>query len=226
MGMVQASLAEHGTTWFTTHQTAGRGQRGKVGHASPGDNLAMSTVVVPKGLSLSDQFYLSMAVALASADFFQHYALQYTCIKWPNDIYWKDRKAGGILIENVLQGSEWRYAVIGIGFNINQVVFDPMLANPVSLKQITGKSFDILPLVTLLCQCLEKRWRLLVDGERKAILTEYNERLYKLNQIVTLKKGNATLQARVLGASGQGELLIDTGTVTSVPFGSVEWVIG
>ncbi len=225
MAQVQASLADHGTAWLAKHQTAGRGQRGKSWKDAPGENLAISIAVVPPGLQIAQQFYLSMLVALACHDFFLVHAPQYTCIKWPNDLYWKDRKAGGILIENVLQGAEWKFAIIGIGININQVSFDPSLPNPVSLKQLTGKTFDIVNLAKQLCGCLEARWRQLAEGNLAQILQDYNQRLYKSNELVRLKKDNAVIEAKVLGVNEQGELLIYTGSVTAIPFGSVEWIL-
>lgn len=225
MAQVQAHLAEHGCTYFAWHQNDGRGQRGNTWKAAPGLNLTMSMVVIPSMLGLQQQFYLSAAVALACADFFTTHALYDTCIKWPNDIYWRDRKAGGILIENVLQGSDWKYSIVGVGLNINETDFDAAIKNPVSLKQVTGKSFDLLTCAYELCACMEERWQQLVSQSFTTIMQEYNERLYKRNEVVGFKKESATLQARVLGVNEQGELLLNTGSPTAVPFGGVEWII-
>ena len=87
-----------------------------------------------------------MRGSLPAYDFFNFYAIDETSIKWPNDIYWRDRKAGGILIENILQGKKWKFAIVGIGININQTLFPASLPNPVSLKQITGKTFNVVEL--------------------------------------------------------------------------------
>lgn len=224
MAQVQAQLAEHGTTWLAEYQTAGRGQRGKSWEASPGQNIIMTTAIVPTGILIHHQFQLSMAVALACNDFLAHYALHYTSIKWPNDIYWKDRKAGGILIENVLQGNEWKYALVGIGLNINQTTFDPALKNPVSLKQVTGKHYELPALAKELCICLENRWQQL-QRDSHLIFTQYNQHLYKLNEIVRLKKDNVIIEAKLLGVNEQGALMIDTGIPTAIPFGEVEWLL-
>jgi len=225
MGQVQAQMAEHGFTCFAWHQNSGRGQRGKAWQTEPGMNLTMSVVIEPEALGVSRQFYLGMAVALAAADFILEHAQSHTCIKWPNDIYWRDRKAGGILIENVLKGSEWKYAIVGIGLNINQPSFDASLINPVSLKQITGKQFDVRRCADELLANLEERWQQLVQGRFAEVLGEYNDRLYKLNEKVTLKAEQALITTTVLGVKETGELLVDTGSVTEIPFGSVEWVI-
>jgi hypothetical protein len=86
------------------------------------------------------QFQLSACVAVGTCQFFSKYDADSFKIKWPNDIYWRDRKLGGILIENIIRSHEpgvanWDWAVAGIGMNINQTNFADGLKNPVSLKQ-------------------------------------------------------------------------------------------
>ena len=120
MAQVHAGLARHGMAIFAREQYAGRGQRGRTWVAAPGDNITMSVVLEPHFLSLSQQFQLSAALSLAIHDFLQSFTLTPFYIKWPNDLYWGDRKAAGILIESILKGDKWAFAVAGIGININQ----------------------------------------------------------------------------------------------------------
>src|SRR4051812_42781769 len=105
MGQVHAGLAKHGFVYATEEQTAGKGQRGKIWQSEPGSNITLTAVLEPYPLSYAKQFYLSAVIALACFDFVRKYAGEKTKIKWPNDIYIDDRKAGGILIENVLNGA-------------------------------------------------------------------------------------------------------------------------
>jgi BirA family biotin operon repressor/biotin-[acetyl-CoA-carboxylase] ligase len=93
--------------------------------------------------------------------------------------------------------------VVGIGINVNQVQFDPALPNPVSLKQITGRNFDVVELGKELCECLEKRYQELPGG----VLENYQKVLYKLNQPVTLKKGNMIFTTTVTGVRPTGQLI-------------------
>jgi BirA family transcriptional regulator, biotin operon repressor / biotin---[acetyl-CoA-carboxylase] ligase len=225
MAQVQAHLAEHGATWFAHHQKAGKGQRGKTWNAEARQNIIMSCVVEPRMLSVENQFILSVVVALACYDLFSKYALDETRIKWPNDIYWKDRKAGGILIENVLQGKEWKFAIVGIGLNINQTLFSADLLNPVSLKQITGRTFNVVNLGKELCGLLENRWQQLKSTPYRQLLDEYRNHLYKIGEQVTFKKDNTLFNAHISGVTDQGNLLINTGVETEVPFGTVDWII-
>ncbi|OQP58515.1 biotin--[acetyl-CoA-carboxylase] ligase [Niastella populi] len=224
MRQIQAGLATHGATWFALEQTAGKGQRGKSWITTPNLNIMFSTVVIP-GLLPTRQFWLSATAALACYDFYKKYAGDETCIKWPNDVYWRDRKAGGILIENVFRGTDWLYAVVGIGINVNQVVFDPSLPNPVSLKQITGRDFDAAALGRELCQCLENRYQQLQEGETESIMQEYQQVLYKLHQPVTLKKGNISFETTIAGVTDTGRLKTKDVMEREFDFGEVEFVI-
>ena len=162
MEQIKAGKAISGSCYNTPFQTHGKGQHGRVWESEKGQNLLCSYVLELKSLNSSkiwgpeDQKGLSAAVAIGAKAFFGAHAGDETLIKLPNDIYWRDRKAGGILIENSLRGTEWTWAVIGIGFNINQTSFSPDAPNPVSLRQITGRQWEIARLQTELSKALTK----------------------------------------------------------------------
>jgi BirA family biotin operon repressor/biotin-[acetyl-CoA-carboxylase] ligase len=225
MATVHEGLAKHGNAVFSGFQTHGKGQRGKVWQTRPGQNIALSVILNPKQLNLSHPFQLSLAVALASYDLFSNYAGDGTCIKWPNDIYWRDRKAAGILIENVISGNDWKWAVAGVGVNINQTEFDGSLKKVVSLKQITGKDFDPIELAKELHQHILKRTGELSQKPFKVLLNEYQEHLYKINSVVKLKKENMVFETTVTGVSSTGQLLTFDAIEKQFEFGEVEWVL-
>ena len=162
MEQIKAGKAISGSCYTTPFQTHGKGQHGRVWESEKGQNLLCSYVLELKSLNSSkiwgpeDQKGLSAAVAIGAKAFFGAHAGDETLIKLPNDIYWRDRKAGGILIENSIRGTEWTWAVIGIGFNINQTGFSPDAPNPVSLRQITGRQWEIARLQTELSKALTK----------------------------------------------------------------------
>ncbi|MEP7111323.1 MAG: biotin--[acetyl-CoA-carboxylase] ligase [Ferruginibacter sp.] len=224
MAMVHAGMAKHGNAWFSSHQTEGKGRRGKVWLTGEGQNIALSVILNPKQLDIIQPFRLSTAVALASYDFFSNYAGDETTIKWPNDIYWRDRKAGGVLIENKFTGKDWNWAVAGIGVNINQTKFDEILVNPVSLMQITGKNFDTAELAKELHLLILKRTNELITKSFEMILAEYNRHLYKMQQTVWLKKDNTVFETIIRGVSPQGQLLTVDVNEKHFEFGEVEWL--
>jgi BirA family biotin operon repressor/biotin-[acetyl-CoA-carboxylase] ligase len=225
MREVQQGKARHGNAYFTLSQTAGKGQRGKSWSANPGENIILSIVIEPSRLILSEQFMLSITIALGCYDLFNEFDAGDFSIKWPNDLYWRDRKAGGILIENILQGTSWQCSIVGIGINVNQTVFPPHLPNPVSLKQITGKSFDILELARKLCAHIQRRLDMLNEEPPEKLLEEYNSLLYRQQETVKLKKENIVFETQIRGVNMQGKLLTKAAMEQEFTWGEVEWVV-
>jgi len=201
----------------------------------------MSMLVKPQPLPLARQFHLNACVAVSAHEFFSRYAGDDTTIKWPNDLYWQDRKAGGVLIESIVRSPSvaigsptamqesgvgaWDWAIIGIGININQTVFPSHLPNPVSLKQITGKSFDVIDLTRRLCEILNKNFMLLQDGGFEKIYDDYLEHLYKKDKKVMLKKGIRVFEAVIRSVSPSGKLVVQHGIEEEFDSGEIEWVM-
>lgn len=218
--------ARHGMAVFAQQQTAGKGQRGKSWEAEKDTGIALSVLLKPGFLGTGQQFQLSATVAVAVQAFFRKYAGDETKIKWPNDLYWQDRKAGGILIENSLSGSgTWEWAIVGIGININQTTFPTGLPNPVSLKQITGKNFDPLVLAHELIQQLDSAYRMLETAGFPVIYEQYCTHLYKAGKTCRFKKETRVFEALVKNVTPEGRLLLQHATEEEYNFGEIEWVI-
>ena len=224
MAAIHAGMAQHGMAWMANEQTAGKGQRGRHWVSEKGQNVILSILVKPFGLSVHQQFLLSAAVAVGSYDFFNKYAGLGTAIKWPNDLYWGDKKAGGILIENVLKGSEWSWSVIGIGININQINFLNNI-NGVSLKQITSIHYNIAQMGRELYGCIMDCLETLNQDQKYNIIEKYNTYLYKKGQSVTLKKDNIRFNTVVQSVNEQGQLITLDAMERVFNWGEVEWVL-
>ncbi len=224
MAQALQGTANHGHAWFTSRQTAGKGSRGKSWSGGDGLNIALSVLLSPYPLVSGYSFYLSAAVALATYDFIKTFAGDETAIKWPNDIYWRDRKAAGILIENSIRGKSWQWAVAGMGVNVNQTVFDAHLHNPVSLKQITGQTYNVVAMGKALCESLQVRYQQL-QQDKEYILKCYNEVLYKRGELIKLKKDNAVFSCIAKEVNAFGQLQLENAPMLQVAFGEVEWVI-
>src|ERR1700722_14336346 len=222
---VHAGLAFHGNVFFAHEQFAGKGQFGKKWNAAPNQNIIMSVVLEPDFLTVRQQFFLSVCVADACIDFLNNYVPGEFLIKWPNDLYWRDRKIGGILIENILQGDNWKFAIAGIGININQPEFPEFLPNPVSLKQITGKTFSPVDLAKELCNKIEEKYKQLQSGAFDDLLKEYNKYLFRKNEKVKLKKESIVFETTIIEVSADGQLHTKEAIDRYFNFGEVEWVI-
>ncbi len=139
-----ASDFEHGTALAAHCQSAGKGQRGNHWESEPWKNLTFSILLRPKAILASHQFELLQVVAISIVKVLRsQLATDEIYIKWPNDIYYRDKKICGILIENTLSGAGIERSIVGIGVNVNQDKFLSDAPNPVSMKQIAGHSFDL-----------------------------------------------------------------------------------
>lgn len=123
------------------YQSAGKGMGTNKWESESGKNLLFSILLHPRWLPVNSQYLLSMAEAVAIKDVLSRYVSDIT-IKWPNDIYWRDKKISGTRIDTNLCGGSISDMVIGTGININQRTFVSDAPNPVSLWQITNAEHD------------------------------------------------------------------------------------
>ena len=117
-------VADQSRYWVVTteFQSSGRGQGTNTWESERGKNLLFSVLCHPVWIPITGQFILSEAIALAIRDALAVYDSHFT-IKWPNDIYWNDKKICGILIENTLGGGHIKDCILGVGLNVNQNAF-------------------------------------------------------------------------------------------------------
>lgn len=223
-GQVHAGLAKHGQAWFALDQYAGKGQRGKSWKSNAGENIMMSIALHPDKVFSTKPFLFSVFVACICREVFAEFAGEETKIKWPNDIYWRDRKAGGILIENIFRGNGWGWAIVGIGLNINQTEFDETVKNGTSLKLINEKAFDPIMIAKKLQQALIERLNGIKDYEIWEFLEIYNEHLYKKGAFTELKKGNVVFKTKVGSVNEYGQLHTTDALDRIFEFGEVVWI--
>ncbi len=224
MGLIHAGVAQHGTVVFAHHQTKGKGQRGKSWATEAGANLSFSIIVQPSFLLPAQSFQLLATTAVSVRNSLSSLTGDETKIKWANDLYWRDRKTGGILIENVIRGTQWQWAIVGIGINVNQSVFEN-LPNPVSVKQITGKTTDVKELAQLIYDDLMNALAGLKKNGFGNLLEEYNRHLYKRNETVRLKKGSRNFETQINEVNIHGQLVTGYETKELFDFGDVEWIL-
>ena len=225
MAKVHEGLATHGMAWFAHDQTQGKGQRGKEWISAPGQNIILSIVIKPAPLFRDFPFLFNAFIANCCQQFLQEKSGHNIFIKWPNDLYWCDRKAGGILIENVFSGTDWKWSVLGIGININQSIFSTNASRPVALAEITGKKSDPLILGKQLYSYILQKFNLINSESLTAILMHYNNVLYKKNATVKLRKNNAIFRTTIKEVNQKGQLIAVDVMERFFDFGEVEWVL-
>ncbi len=215
----------HGTVFFARAQTSGKGQRGRSWHSETDSSILMSAIVDPVGIEDACGFPLVLAAALAGTDLLRERIPAGVSVKWPNDLYWHDRKAGGILIENILRGGRCRRSVIGIGINVNQAGFDDALPNPVSIRQATGATHDVIALARRLCAALGQRLEELSSGGREAMLSEYNQMLYGRGRELPFRDASGRFTGIVRGVSAEGVLALSRPDIAHYRHGELEFLM-
>ncbi len=203
----QNSLPEL-TCVYTNYQSAGRGQRGNSWESEDGANLLLSIVFFPHFLEANRQFLLSQVNALALQESLSKYTEKIR-VKWPNDIYWKDLKLCGTLIENDLLGMHLNRSIVGTGVNLNQKKFLSNAPNPVSLSQITGQTYCI---ETILHEILERTasyYELLKQGKDELITSRYFDVLYRREGYHTYRDKDGQFNARIVDIQPTGRLILE-----------------
>jgi len=225
-----AATLPGGTVIYTPSQTAGRGQKGNSWESEDGKNLTFSLLLKRPPVKARDQFYLSEAAALAVVEAMTAEAGDGFTVKWPNDVYWRDKKACGMLIENSLDGTDIATSIIGIGLNVNQERFLSDAPNPVSLINITGHEHDLMALLKRVCSRIEQ----LVDGldddsARQDLHRRYMAALYRNDGQLHPYEDAAgnRFMASVAGIAPDGTLTLrhEDGTVHDYLFKQVKHLI-
>lgn len=224
--------APHGLVVAAHTQTAGRGQRGNSWEAAPGMNLTFSICLRPVWVEARRQYSLSEAVATAIVMTLRPLVPEpgLLTVKWPNDIYYGDRKLCGILIENSISGAVIERSIAGIGINVNQDAFLSDAPNPVSLRQITGRTHDLDRLLGDVCLAIEAAVDALKEGDEAARRThgEYLSMLWRREGLHPyMLPGGERFVASIVDVAPDGMLSLrhDDGTLSRHAFKEVTFLI-
>ena len=223
MQLIDANKAQHGLTIVTQSQSEGKGQRGKSWLDEPGQSLLMSIIILPQK-EIHHQFVFNAAVAVAIANVLQKSDKNWDVrIKWPNDIIINAKKAGGILIENILRGNRWTHSVVGLGLNVKQASFHDTLPFATSLKIASGNDINITKLRD------DIRENIIVSASYplspEKTMAQYNEYLYKHHQKQAFSDSAGNWEAKIMNAHKDGtlEVQLNDGTTAFYHHGQVMW---
>ena len=218
-------LKEHGdasrhlVVW-ADYQTAGRGCGTNSWESERGKNLTFSLLIHPTDMPATKQFHVSMAMSLAICDVLGKLVDELS-IKWPNDIYWRDGKIAGMLIEHTLKGSVIKDSIIGVGLNVNQREFHSDAPNPVSLWQIceheTGHEQLLHDILGVFSQYM------IQDDVRK----QYLDMLYRRHGFYPYSDKNGPFMAQMVSVEQDGHMVLgdDQGHERRYAFKEVQFII-
>ena len=225
--MIQSeNIVFEGTVIITDNQTAGRGQRGNSWEAISGENLTFSLILKPNFLKANDQFQLNMAISMGVFDFLSEFIDENLKVKWSNDIYCGDKKMGGILIENSLQGYQIGHSIIGIGLNINQTKFSNERAT--SLQNITQSplKYDLSELLKKLLENIEINYLKIKNNDCESLKIKYLTNLFRFEEYHYFRRNGKQFLGKIIGIDQTGKLGIETdGNVIYFDFKEVEFMI-
>ena len=215
-----------GTVVITDYQTAGRGQKGNSWESERGKNLTFSILLHPNHIPPGKQFILSQLISIAIVGVLKEYDRHFT-IKWPNDIYWKEKKIAGMLIEGDLTGSSLSNAIIGIGININQRHFKSDAPNPVSLTQITGKEHNLSELLEKILDSIVDAYNKYSPDNEEEIRQKYMALLFRNKGVYPYLYGEEIFNASIEGIEPNGQLILkkENGSIHTFAFKEISFVI-
>jgi BirA family biotin operon repressor/biotin-[acetyl-CoA-carboxylase] ligase len=206
--LISRGEAFEGLVLQAEEQTHGRGAGQNLWESKAGKNLTFSIILKPSFIKPSQQFVLTEMISLTLFDVVQRRLEESDLsVKWPNDLYFKDKKLAGILIQNRIKGTRIDFSVIGVGLNVNQKVFHSDAPNPASLIHFTQKEENLAALLKEILARLQFYYEKL-PSDINALKADYSRRLYRMNQWATYEDAFGRFQARLTGVDAFGRLLL------------------
>ena len=205
-------------------QTAGKGQGSHTWESEAGKNLLFSIKVHPRWVPVRQQFLLSMAGAIAIKEALETYVDGIT-LKWPNDVYWNDKKISGTLIETSIDSKGIKTCIFGIGINVNQEAFHSDAPNPVSLRQILGHEVDRDELLQKVIDGFIRYYELLRRADYMDVSGIYHLSLYRRKGFHRYEDADGDFEGAFVEVEDDGHLILHDkqGVIRSYSFGEVKF---
>lgn len=216
------SGAPHGSVFVADEQTAGRGRRGNVWLAAPGESLLFSVLLRPQ-LELAQVSALTLAIGLALRDVIAPHVAAEAQIKWPNDLYVGGKKLAGVLVESQLQGDRLQAVVVGVGLNVATREFPVEIAQRATSLSLLGvTSLDREPLLHELLAAIAMR----VDDYQREGVAGVLDELNAFDELRGRRVRVDVLCGLGRGLDDQGRLLLedDAGAIHPILSGTVELI--
>ncbi len=209
--------APEGTIVISDHQTAGKGQQGRVWASTAGANVLMSLILRPHLIASAVQ-----SMTLATANIIvnaleRHLILEKSGgidlnLKWPNDIMVGDRKLAGILIESTVRHKWIDYLIIGVGVNVNQDIAqlpEEFRNQATSLSAETGKKYEREKLAAQLISDFERNYIRFARTDYSTVIYEWKQRCRHFGKTYNIETPLGIEKGKILDVSEQGLLIYE-----------------
>lgn len=215
---------------YSDYQTAGRGQGKNTWESERGKNLLFSVLIRPVMVPVAKQYLLSEMGALAVRDALlelEGINEEMLTLKWPNDIYYGDKKISGTLIETSVDSKGIKRCVFGVGIDVNQEKFVSDAPNPMSLKQILGRDIDIAKLLNRIIDSFEKYYSLVISSDYIDITALYHSCLYRAHGFHKYRDKDGEFEGSIVEVEDNGHLILRDrdGMIREYAFKEVEFII-
>lgn len=217
--------APEGTVVITDNQTHGRGRLGRNWLAPKGKCILMSVILMPD-IRQELANLLTMIATSSIVNAIRDLTRISAMVKWPNDVVTDDRKLSGVLCEIKAKGDLLKYAVIGIGINVNvsaDLMPDEIANSATSIMLELGHEFPRAKLVQELLKNLEERYLSLTEGYIDKLVNEWRSLSCTIGRNVKVDLTNGTIEGKALDIDSSGALIICTsdGVIKRVITGSI-----
>ncbi|PLX03653.1 MAG: biotin--[acetyl-CoA-carboxylase] ligase [Marinilabiliales bacterium] len=208
---ISENESQEGLIIVANNQPNGKGNGDNKWESEEDKNLTFSLLLKPDFIDAEDQFSITQIISLSLLNALSKYLDSNSLrVKWPNDIYFSDKKLGGILIQNTIKGSKISNSVVGIGINVNQEKFISTAPNPVSIIQITNETVDRESLLKEILNDINDYYsRLMLFPSNSWLEKQYLEKLFQINELCSYKDKTGVFEGEIKGIDNFGRLIIE-----------------
>ena len=206
LSMQKEKFFKEGLVVVSDFQKKGRGQRGNNWYSQKGKNITLS-LVVESQIIIKRQYDLVMIVSLSIKDLLLSLGIK-SYIKWPNDILVNKKKISGILIDNIVSKDIIAYSIVGIGLNVNQIVFEEYTPQATSLSLQLNRSLILQEIRDKLLICIKNR----LNTYRKGIdmKEEYLNSVFQKDRVTVFESKFKRFNGIIRDVTEEGLLIIET----------------
>lgn len=214
--------AKEGVCVFAEYQKKGRGRLGRHWESPKNKNLILSVLLRPLLLP-QDASKLTLACAVSTVRAILKFTGKKMGIKWPNDIYFQNKKVGGILTEMSAESDRINFIVVGIGINVNSASSE-LPKNSISLKEIVGEPLNRLEFAKHLLMELEADYMKIKNSEFGALAKDWEDFSVTSGRRVLATLFGKKIEGQAVGIDRDGALWIrqDNGLQEKIVAGDVE----
>ena len=204
--MFQNKEVKIGSALVAEEQTNGKGRRGNKWYSSPSKSLTFSLIIKDNIESLIKKLPLISGFAIIEAI---KQLTKLDCqLKWPNDIVYKNKKLGGVLIEKKRDNF-----IVGIGLNVNDSDFDKSIEKEVcSIYSIINYPIQREPLLAFIFNNFEE----LLSKNMEEIIKKWEYLCNHMNSFVKFHYSKQIVEGKFVGLNGNGEAKININEIEKV----------